>query len=492
MCYMRHNRFSSGAAPPSRVPFTLIVLAVLALALLGILVSMIYWREWRVFAESYPRFADLLRLIALLIPLAFIVGYAYIGMVVLWRRGAEREQIKADKVIALANAQRELPAGVQSVSWHDSSKQLPAPPLMLPDAAPQLPPPTVPSFSQLLDQGMIGPGQRLILGYAADTAQPITGSWGDLYSCGVGALQGAGKSWLVAFLLAQSAAAGGRLIICDPHAGSDESLSNRIAALAGAFMCDVASTDDEILSALRLANDKLNRRKAGQGGDWPIIVAVDEWSSLLRGRLGDELPGLVQNISEQGRKYNVNGILSAQGWTVAAAGIVRNRLTAHYVLRQRDQEARYQLGLRAIQMPADIPSLPDATGYLLPTRGQLTKIVIPRMDAHSIARAAAQIDKPAAAGVSFGFTLPTQPLPAIVAEAKPERSQNVAASVPATSAAQSATMAPPEAALVKSLFVAGKSPAEIVAELRGVKSNEGSRYQQALNDVLDLLRKGVQ
>jgi hypothetical protein len=62
------------------------------------------------------------------------------------------------------------------------------------------------------------------------------------------------------------------------------------------------------------------------------IIAVDEWSSLLRGRLGAELPALVQNIIERGRKYHVNALLSAQGWTVDAAGIVRNRLTAHYVL----------------------------------------------------------------------------------------------------------------------------------------------------------------
>ena len=68
---------------------------------------------------------------------------------------------------------------------------------------------------------------------------PIVGAWKDLYSCGVGALQGAGKTWLLAFLLGQSAAAGGRLIICDLHAGDDESLANRIGSLAPAFMCEM-------------------------------------------------------------------------------------------------------------------------------------------------------------------------------------------------------------------------------------------------------------
>jgi hypothetical protein len=222
-------------------------------------------------------------------------------------------------------------------------------------------------------------------------------------------------------LLVQSTAAGAGLIICDPHAGSDESLSTRIAALAGALMCDVDSTDEEILTALRLANDKLEKRKAGKGGDWPIICAVDEWSSLLRGRLGDELPALVQNITEQGRKYHVKVLLSAQGWTVDAAGIVRNRLTAHYVLRQRDAEARYQLGLKAAQLPGDIRTLPDATGYLLTVRGELIKVIIPHLTPADIARAGEMIVSPTPARPTIGFTAPTSPLPAITAEAGGKR-----------------------------------------------------------------------
>lgn len=446
--------------PHNRIPLGLLAAGALALALPVLGLILIAWHEWQQFALAWPYVAQALQLVLF----GSVATAPVVVMVTAYRRWADHRYIRAEHDTAQILAQRSqgLPAHIQSLNYHDSHKALPQLPPPIIEGEIVQSPPTIPTFAQLLDQGRIGPGQQLILGYSADSGEAITGSWRDLYSCGVGALQGAGKSWLVAFLLSQSAAAGGRLIICDPHAGSDESLSNRIAALAPAFMCDIASTDDEILTALRLANDKLERRKAGSGGDWPIVVAVDEWSSLLRGTLGAELPGLVQNISEQGRKYNVNAILSAQGWTVAAASIVRNRLTAHYVLRQRDQEARYQLGLRAVQMPADIPSLADATGYLLPTRGTLTKIVIPRMDAASVARAGTLIDKPAAAGVSFGFTLPTQPLPAIVASAKPERSQNVAASVSATSAPQSATRAAPEAARAAGLFVAGNSPAEIV------------------------------
>lgn len=62
-------------------------------------------------------------------------------------------------------------------------------------------------------------------------------------------------------LTAQSAAVGGRLIICDLHAGDRESLANRIAALAPAFMMDVASTPKEIEAAFAFADDKLEKRK---------------------------------------------------------------------------------------------------------------------------------------------------------------------------------------------------------------------------------------
>ena len=41
------------------------------------------------------------------------------------------------------------------------------------------------------------------------------------------------------------------------------------------------------------------------------------------------------------------------------------------------------------------------------------------------------------------------------------------------------------------LFISGKNPAEIVRELRGIKSNQGAAYQRALAEVHDLIRQGI-
>ncbi len=363
-----------------------------------------------------------------------------------------------------------------------------------------LPPPTPPTFAQLLDSGRIGPGRPLLLGFDATTGQPIEGSWRDLYSCGVGALQGAGKTWLLAFLLCQSAAQGGRLIVCDLHAGDEESLANRIPALAPAYMCDVAATPAAIASALAFAAEKLERRK-GNTARWPIVLVCDEWTSLLRTPAGPSLLPHIQNIAEQGRKYNVNALLAAQAWTKAASSDVRNQLTSHYLLRQRPDEARYQLGLRADQLPDDIRSLPDATGYLLTVRGDLVKIVVPAMTAADIARVGTMIDSPhSAAGRPFGFPLPpTQPLTALspaTGDAATVRQQSGDRS--ATSPAPVATAAgrqkaiSPEAARALALLHAGNDLPAIVKELRGVVPREGRRYMTALADVTDLIRQATQ
>jgi hypothetical protein len=41
------------------------------------------------------------------------------------------------------------------------------------------------------------------------------------------------------------------------------------------------------------------------------------------------------------------------------------------------------------------------------------------------------------------------------------------------------------------LFMQGKSPADIVRELRGIRSNQGGAYQRALDEVLELIREGM-
>jgi hypothetical protein len=462
--------------------------AVLLIPIAGVLA----WLAWQ-WQSLAPPMQSTLRVLVFGVPLALAISGGYVALTVAWRRYADRQMIEADKLVALQLAQRPLPDALTSLSYsyHDSHHALPAPDLRI-ETLPQLPPPTVPTFAQLLDQGAVGAGQPLCLGYDA-SGRAISGSWNDLYSCGVGGMTGSGKSWAVAFLAGQSAAAGARIILIDPHAGDGESLSNRLAGLSASYVCDVASTPTDIESALKLAADKLEKRRTGRGGTWPLLLICDEWTSLLRGRTEDLLTATALDIAETGRKYGVFTLLAAQAWQVAAAGAVRDRLASHYVLRTRGDQFRYQTGLRTTAAPADTLTLQAGQAYLLSVRGELQKITIPLLTPPDITRLGLLIDRPAAHALPpFGFTPVSRPVISAVAKTEPIGSQNVAGPSAATSAAQSVKMVSAEARHAAGLFVAGKSPAEIVEALRGVKSNQGSKYQQALSEILDLVREGIQ
>jgi len=491
---MHHNPHT----PRPRVPAGAIVaLGVIALLIVAGLVA-IFYREWLIFSAASPEVAWLLRFVAFAAPVSlavgYAVGYAVAGLMIVYRRYGEREQIRADKVIGLAKAQRAFPDALQSLSFHDSRKELPAPPAL---ALPELvsAPPSVPTFGQLLDQGLIGPNKPLILAFNADTSEAITGDWNQLYSCGVGGMTGSGKSWVIAFLAGQSVAAGARIILIDLHAGDPESLSNRLAGLSPAFMCDVASTPSDIESALKLASSKLNNRRAGKGGNWPILLIADEWTSMLRGKLGDLLTATALDYAEQGRKYGCFAILGAQAWQVDAAGAVRDRLASHYVMRTRGDQFRYQTGLRSGSAPEDTLTLPPGHAYLLSTRGDLQRVIIPRMTHADILRLGTLVDQPGRSPAKFGFVPPTQALSPITASAvtSGRRDGDTMATSPAyvTTASGSGKTASPEAARALALLHEGNDIPAIVKELRGVIPKEGRKYMTALAEVTDLIRQAT-
>lgn len=467
----------------------------IGLALLIPVIITMAWLAWQWQALA-PPVQSTMRVLVFGIPIAAAAAGAYVLIAGAWRRLVDWRSIEAGQRASLARAERALPDNLTNLSYsfHDSRSTLPAPDLEI-RTLPELPPPTAPSFAHLLDAGKIGPGQPLCLGYD-ETGHAITGSWNDLYSCGVGGMTGSGKSWAVAFLAGQSAAAGARIILIDPHAGDPESLSNRLGGLSGSYMCDVASTPSEIESALKLASRILEGRKTGRGAGWPLLLICDEWTSMLRGQLGDLLTATALDIAEQGRKFGVFALLAAQAWQIAAAGAVRDRLASHYVLRTRGDQFRYQTGLRTAGAPADTLTLQAGQAYMLSVRGDLSKITIPMMTPADITRLGLLIDKPAAAALpAFGFRPsalpPTQPLTPTAEINGNSRGNHMEIKTELISSApQSAKMVSPEAAHAAMLFLAGKDIPEIIRELRG--ELKGRAYQTANAEIHNLIREGMQ
>lgn len=381
----------------------------------------------------------------------------------------------------LAEAQRPI---VPTVPQHlVITNPPPPPPLPGPVAPPEPPPapPTVPTFAALLEAGTVGPGNPLLLGYDRTTGAAVEGSWLDLYSCAVGGLSGSGKSWTAAFLAAQAAAHGARLVILDPHAENPQSLAARLAPLRPRFICDVADTPKTMLASVNLVASELRRRTAGGRGE-PWLFLADEFSALQRGELADPLSHLVEALGQEGRKLGLYGMVCGQVWTATRAGgsELRDSLASAYVHRLRPSQARMLTGLTSADLPADLLYLPAGSCYLLSTSGELRPLVIPQMGPDDIAHVA-QL----AAGPSAG---PSSKLPIGFRSPNPGSSREATLEAYPSGQHNAPKWSAEEAEILEALR-GGKSPTEVAAAIAGTTS--GRKYQDAARKVADVIRRAI-
>lgn len=446
-----------------------------------------YWRQERLQDDLYR--ADLWagwawRLAPALGAAVLLCGLSAVTVVMVYRRWATWEMLRAEKLIALrrAEAQR-FPPGLRSLSFHDRSQ------VVAPDPALALPgderreAPEVPSFAALLAGGRLGRHHPMLLGYDEE-GQPVEGSWLDLYSCGIGGLSGSGKSTTAAFLAGQAALYGTRIVLLDPHAASSESLSQRLGPLTRRFLCAPAEHPREMLAALDLVGAELRARLQGKRGD-PWLFIADEYSSLQRGELAEPLSRLVEALGQEGRKLQLYAMVCGQVWTASRAGgtEVRDTLASAYLHRLRPAQARYLTGLAARDLPGDLLTLPPGEAYLFSASGELRRVRLPYVEGRDLARVAAMLDDPPASAPSVQASA----APPAEAGGKPGGSLPEAGGQAASSASIR-----PEAARALALFRAGRDIAQIVKELYGLDAGGGGRrYQEAARAVQRLLREAL-
>jgi hypothetical protein len=344
----------------------------------------------------------------------------------------------------------------------------------------ELPPPSapsqviqVPAFAQLLASGAIGQGQPLLLGYTETGA--LTGGWRDLCSSAVAGISGSGKTTTLRFLASQSAMHGARFLVLDPHADAgQESLAATLMPLSGAFLAQPATTDKQILDVVKLAQNRLQGRIKGTESDrTPIIVACDEFTSLMRSeRLTDPLGGLLESISQEGRKVGVFALLSGQIWSADRSGgsKLRDSLASAYVHRIKRRQAGMLLGM-GDRLP-DTSDLPAGQAVLLRTSGELARVAVPLTTQQDVLAVGTMLQKAPASP----FRAPSAPLPRVTVES-PHAGANQA---PASQ----------QEGEILTLLAAGKTPSQVVRELFGVAN--GNAYASASREVAAVVSRLAQ
>ncbi len=364
------------------------------------------------------------------------------------------------------------------------------------------------TFADLLNAGRVGPGNPLVLGYDIDDGgAELPGTWKDLYSTITAGLPGTGKTTSQRFFAAQTALHGARFVLCDPHAGTgDDSLAETLAPLRPAFLVEPADEPRAILEAARYVDSLGDARIRGRDSSRePIILWVDEATGLLgRSDVGSDLAAVFERIAQEYRKVAVYLAASGQIW-MASRSTSELRDSMASVLAHRMKRAQARL-LLPVEDAAKVERLTPGQAVLWRTSGLSTRVQVPNTTAADIARVGQMLDagqagqgehtppKAATPGRSFGF----RPATDVATEPTADGSRNVAeigqkvatAKWP-IAAAESDKTPSAEAAYAAALFMAGKQPAEIVEELRGINSKQGGRYQAALVEILNLIREGM-
>lgn len=336
---------------------------------------------------------------------------------------------------------------------------------------------TLPTFQESL--ALAGQGQ-IVFGYDQQH-RPVIGGLNDLYSFGIGGMSGSGKTSTTAFLLAQACLAGAKLIVIDQHGGNDDSLTNKLAPLSPAYLCQPAASTHDIKASLELLSSIFETRKGlGNRGrlEPSIILVADEFLALMRqSDLAQPMKDIGAMLSQEGRKFGLYGAFISQKWSIASSGDMRDTLTSHLIHRTRPELARYQTGLKSSELPSDTMTLSPGQFYLLDNHGELQKLSAPYVSKDDLA----------------SLKLPSTSMEVIRKPQGNQGNQETSHTKPVLVDSSKVTSLPtvlsPENARLLSLFKQGKDLSEIVKEVYGVKS--GRAYQEKLKHVNEVLRSLV-
>lgn len=131
-------------------------------------------------------------------------------------------------------------------------------------------------------------------------------------------------------------------------AADDDSLASTLAPLSSMFLCAPATNARAMLSSVQLVAETLDRRLRNTSSErWPLILAADEFTNLMRGELAEPLAALIERIAQEGRKVLVFALVSGQVWTAERTGgsALRDSLASCYVHCMKRRQANHLLQL---------------------------------------------------------------------------------------------------------------------------------------------------
>lgn len=338
----------------------------------------------------------------------------------------------------------------------------------------------IPSFAELLEAGKFGKGE-MIIGVRAN-GEVRYGEWNDLMIFGVWGGSHSGKTTTVAEKACEAAIGGAYLIICDPHAQKNDSLTRKIQPLIHVLYpgTKIAMHHTDILHNVERANDILEARVKGADCSKPVVLIVEEWNRLQRDEdIRKALTKVVKAIGQEGRGFNVFAVIAGQ--ETSGESEVRKALIAHIVHRIPESESTKVLPTRVAK---ETPLLPVGCSIILDSDGMLEKLYQPLLRVEDVMAVAAmtggigvsiRVDEPSSAPSS-------RPSPNHLPEIPEMTSAHTNFQQGGKSPEDGFSVSPERLSLVRKMLAEQKKQTEIIRLVWGIETTAGRAYEQAAKE----------
>lgn len=236
-----------------------------------------------------------------------------------------------------------IPPAIERQRIVDSSVELVPQPLAI-DSSKK----AMPSIADLIIENRIGTDDML-LGHDAEM-QEIRACWKTLKAILILGLQGGGKTNTAIWLMVQVLLQGGKIVLIDKHARSEEdSMYQKVRPFEKLFDCSVGDTPQSALRALNHVRSVFDARLDGEVCAYPLLLIVDEFSAIMRQRNTDEkwskaaimMSALIEDLNMEGRKHKVFAVCIGQIANASRSGgtEIRDTFNTRIVHRMREKQA---------------------------------------------------------------------------------------------------------------------------------------------------------
>lgn len=157
------------------------------------------------------------------------------------------------------------------------------------------------------------PSDMSLLGIHPASGDLELTDWEKLKMLWVVGSSSSGKSNTVYGKVYEAVRRGARLLVVDPHAVKEDSLARKLAPFESAFLCPVASKENEILAVFNAFITEFEQRLEGKASTPRIVLICDEVNHMMRvDALKAPLRNVVEICGEESRGFGMYGWFISQ------------------------------------------------------------------------------------------------------------------------------------------------------------------------------------